>query len=94
VFWSDLDTLAILEVTEFWFGTSKITKSAALMDDPENKDKQIMVIGQIIDLCMSSHREHFWEWTKDYVMLDASSQNGMLTHSQFVLEIPSVLVHL
>jgi hypothetical protein len=80
-------------MTAFWFGTSKITKSAALMDDLESKDKEITVIGQIISLCMSSHRMHFQEWTKDYVALDTSSHNEMLTHHQFVLEIPSFLVH-
>jgi hypothetical protein len=40
---------------------------------------------------MSSHRMHFWEWTKYYIMLDTSSQNEMLTHCQYVKEIPSFL---
>jgi hypothetical protein len=40
-----------------------------------------------------THRMHFWEWTKNYLALDTSSQNEMLTHRQFVLEIPSFLVH-
>ena len=31
--------LAVLEVTAFQFGTSKITKSMAFMDDLEDKDK-------------------------------------------------------
>src|ERR1700729_981552 len=62
--------LAVLEVTAFRFGMSKITKSTALLDDLENKDKQITVIGQIINLRLSSHRTPFWEWTKDYVALD------------------------
>ena len=58
------------------------------MDDLEDKDKQITIIGQIINLCMSSHRMCFWEWTKDYIMLDTSSQNEMLTHGQYVMKIP------
>src|ERR1700691_5685259 len=70
----------------------KITKSTALLDDLENTDKQITFIGQIINLHMSSHRTPFWKWTKDYVALDVGSENGMLTHRQFVLEIPSFLV--
>src|ERR1700676_3959115 len=65
----------------------------ALMDDLEDKDKWITVIGQIINLWMSSHRTQFWEWTKDYIMLDTNSQNEMLTHRQFVLEISSFLIH-
>ena len=85
--------LAVLEVTAFHFGTSKITKATALMDDLEDKDKQITVIGQIINLHMSSHRMQFWEWTKDYIMLDTNSENEMLTHRQYVMEIPSILVH-
>ena len=84
--------MAVLEVTAFQFGMSKITKLTVLLDDLETKDKQITVIGQIIDLHMSSHRTPFWEWTKDYVALDVGSENGMLTHRQFVLEIPSFLV--
>jgi len=58
------------------------------MDDLENTDKQITVIGQIIDLRLSSHKTHFWEWTKDYLMLDASSQNEMLTHHQLCWKFP------
>ncbi len=65
----------------------------AFMDDLKDKDKEITVIGQIINLHMSPHRVHFCEWTKDYIMLDTSSQNEMLTHNQYVMEIPSVLVH-
>ena len=52
------------------------------------REIKITVIGQIINLCMSSHRMQFWEWTKDYIMLDTSSQNEMLTHGQYVMEIP------
>jgi hypothetical protein len=38
----------------FWFGQEKVIKTTAKMDDLEDADKQIKIVGQIIDLNMSS----------------------------------------
>ena len=38
----------------FQIGKEKVTKTAAKMDDLEDADKQIKIIGQIIDLNMTS----------------------------------------
>ena len=46
--------LVVIEVIGFRFGNEKITKTTATMDDLEDADKQIKIVGQIIDLKMSS----------------------------------------
>ena len=84
--------MAVLEVTGFQFAKEKITQTTAAMDDLENRDKQIKIIGQIIDIFMPS-KMNFWEWTRRYVSLDINSRDEKLTRCQFVFEIPSFLIH-
>jgi hypothetical protein len=72
-------------------GQEKTTKTTATMDDLGDTDKKIKIIGQIINLIMSSPKES-WDWNKHYVPLDINSQDQRLTHRQYVLEVASVLV--
>jgi len=81
--------MAVLEVIEFQFLKEKATQIIAALDDLENLNNQIKISGQIIDLQPSS--SSFWEWNKNYLSLDSSSQNKKLNRCQFVLEIPSCL---
>jgi hypothetical protein len=83
----------VIEVIGFRFGTDKVTKTIATMDDLEDREKQIKIIGQIINLKMSSPKKESWDWNKHYVLLDIDSQDKRLTHRQYVLEVPSVLTH-
>jgi hypothetical protein len=83
--------MAVLEVTGFQFLQEKVARTIATLDDLENPTNEIKISGQIIDLYASSSST--WEWTKDYLSLDNSSQDRKLTRRQFVLEIPSCLVH-
>jgi hypothetical protein len=46
--------MAVLEVTGFWFLKEKLTWTSATMDDLENTNKQIKIIGQITELYMPS----------------------------------------
>ena len=83
--------MAVLEVSGFQFLKEKVPHIVATIDDLENPDKQIKINGQIIDLHNCSPSS--WEWNKDYLSLNSNSQDKKLTHRQFVLEIPSCLVH-
>jgi hypothetical protein len=83
--------MAVLEVTGFQFLKEKVAWTIAALDDLENPDKQIKIIGQIVDPHNSSPSS--WEWTKNYLSLNSYSQDKKLTHRQFVLEIPSCLAH-
>ena len=85
--------MAVLEVTGFQFAKEKIIQTTALMDDLESRDKQIKIIGQLIELCMPSSKMDSWQWTGKYIQLDVNAQDKMLTRRQFVLEIPSFLVY-
>jgi len=68
-----------------------VARTIAALDDLENSNNQIKISGQIIDLQPSSSSS--WEWNKNYLSLDSSSQDKKLTCCHFVLEIPSCLVH-
>jgi hypothetical protein len=74
--------LAVIEVIGFLFGGGRVAKSTATMDDLEDPDKQIKVVGQIINLGMSSSSMESWDWNKQYVALDIDSQDQRLTHCQ------------
>ena len=67
--------LAEMEVIGFQFGKDKVTKTIATMDDLEDTEKQIKIIGQIINLQlkMSSPKKESWDWNKHYVLLDIYS---------------------
>ena len=67
--------MAVIEVIEFLFGNKKVAKSTATMDDLEDPDKQIKVVGQIVNLGMSSSSMEPWDWNKPYVVLDIDSQD-------------------
>jgi len=83
--------LCVIEVTEFQFSTEKTAHVTAALDDVENKNKQIKVTGQIIELKPSSPRMDFWEWTRNY--LSVETKEDQLTHQKFVVEIPSFFIH-
>ena len=83
--------LCVIEVTGFKFGTEKITQTTAALNDLEDKNKQIKVTGQVIELKPSSPKIDFWEWTRDYLSTDA--KDDKLTRQQFVVEIPSFFIH-
>ena len=56
--------LAVIEVVGFLFKNDKVVKSTAAMDDLEDTNKQIKVVGQIVHLKMSSSTMQSWDWTK------------------------------
>ena len=56
--------LAVIEVVGFLFKNDKVVKSTATMDDLEDTNKQIKVVGQIVHLKMSSSTMRSWDWTK------------------------------
>ena len=56
--------LAIIEVVGFLFKNDKVVKSTATMDDLEDTNKQIKVVGQIVHLKMSSSTMQSWDWNK------------------------------
>jgi len=62
--------LAAIEVMGFQFGKEKVIKTTAKMDDLEDADKQIKIVGQIVDLKMSSPKNESWDWNKHYVPLN------------------------
>src|SRR5882762_5103232 len=84
--------LAVIEVVGFLFGTEKVVKSTATMDDLENTNKQIKVVGQIVNLKGSSSTMQSWDWNKRYVALDIDSRDQRLTRCQYVLEVTSSLI--
>jgi hypothetical protein len=65
--------LAVIEVIGFRFVNEKVTKTTATMDDLEDTDKQIKIIGQVINLSMSSSKKESWDWNRHYVPLDIDS---------------------
>ena len=71
--------LCVIEVTGFKFGTEKTTETTAALDDLEDKNKQVKVTGQVIELKPSSKID-FWEWTRDYLAIDV--KDDKLTHQQ------------
>ena len=83
--------LAVIEVIGFRFGKEKAIKTTATMDDLEDIDKQIKIIGHVINLSMSSPKKESWDWNRHYVPLDVDSRDKKLTHRQYVLEVASVL---
>jgi len=85
--------LAVIEVIGFRFGKEKVTKTMETMDDLEDTNKQIKIIGQIINMKMSSPKKESWDWNKHYMPLDIDSQDKRLTHHQYVLEVASVLTN-
>ena len=84
--------LAVIEVIGFLFGTEKVVKSTATMDDLEDTNKQIKVVGQIVNLKMPSSTTQSWDWNKQYVALDVDFHDKRLTRRQYVLEIASSLI--
>jgi hypothetical protein len=54
--------LAVIEVIGFLFKTDKVVKSTATMDDLEDPNKQIKVVGQIVNLKMSSSAMQPLDW--------------------------------
>jgi len=56
--------LAVIEVVGFLFKNDKVVKSTVAMDDLEDTNKQIKVVGQIVHLKMSSSTMQSWDWTK------------------------------
>ena len=76
----------------FLFKNDKVVKSTATMDDLEDTNKQIKVVGQIVHLKMSSSTMQSWDWTKRYVALDIDSRDQNLTHRQYVVEVTSSLI--
>ena len=59
-------------------------KTAAAMDDHEDTDKQIKIVGQILCLSMSSSKKESWDWNKHYIPLDIDSQDKRMMHHQYV----------
>ena len=59
--------LAVLEVLGFWFTGERVTKAIATIDDLEDIDKQIKILGQIICLSSSPKKES-WNWNKCYML--------------------------
>ena len=63
------------------------------MDDLEDADKQIKIIGQIIDLSMSSPKKESWDWNKHDVSLNSDTRDKQLTHHLYVhQEKPTILL--
>jgi hypothetical protein len=83
--------LCVVEVKEFQYVGEKAVHVSMTLDDLEDSTKKVKVIGQIISLKPSTPRMDYWEWTRDYLSIDAP--NERLTRQQFVVEIPSFLVH-
>src|ERR1700676_66994 len=81
--------LAVIEVIGFLFKSEKVVKSTATMD---NLEEQIKVVGQIVNLKISSSAMQSWDWNKQYVALDIDSHDQKLTCCQYVLEIAFSLI--
>jgi hypothetical protein len=82
----------VLEVLGFRFKGERVLKIIATIDDLEDADKQIKILGQIICLSSSPKKES-WDWNRHYMPLDIDSQDNRLTHCQYVLELASVLAY-
>jgi len=83
--------LCVIEVTGFRFGTEKTTQTTAALDDLEDKNKQIKVTGQVIELKPSSPRMDFWNGQE--IIYQLRTNDERLTHRQLVVEIPSFFIH-
>jgi len=56
--------ILLLAWVGFLFKNDKVVKSTATMDDLENTNKQIKVVGQIVHLKMYSSTIQSWDWSK------------------------------
>ena len=71
---------------------SNINWQPQWMDDLKDPNKQIKVVGQIVNIKISSSAMQSWDWDKQYVALDVDSHDQKLTHCQYVLKIASSLI--
>ena len=82
----------MLEVLGIQFKGERVPKAIATIDDPEDTDKEIKILGQIICLSSSPKKES-WDWNRRYMPLNIDSQDNRLMHHQYVLELASVLAY-
>jgi hypothetical protein len=82
----------VLEVLGFRFKGERVTKAIATIDDLEDTDKQIKILGQIISLSSSPKKES-WDWNRHYMPLNIDSQDNRLMHRQYILELASILAY-
>ena len=82
-------SLCIMEVAGF-HEKNKPIKTVATIADLIDTEKSIKVTGQVLELI--EHTSDIWQWTGKYLSLDISSKSDQMTKTQFVAEIPSVLI--
>ncbi|KAF8074122.1 hypothetical protein FPV67DRAFT_1446920 [Lyophyllum atratum] len=84
--------LAVMEISGFRTGTTKEMSLTADMNDLDDLDKRITVVGQIVGLKPMTTDEDMWEWTRKYVNLDVTGKDQRLTRRKYVFGVPSVLI--
>lgn len=82
--------LGVISVKGFRVGADKTLKTTMEMDQLEQNDTGVKVVGQILEMKSESNS---WKWTGNYLRLDTRVKDAQAAHKHFLLEFSSVLIH-
>ncbi|KAJ6526383.1 hypothetical protein B0H19DRAFT_970619 [Mycena capillaripes] len=80
--------LCVLVIKEFKKENQTIPLSAIHLDDQENPDSGITVIGQLMEMTQSADVTR-WEWNRKFLKLDTSDVAAHAKNKQLLLRLPS-----
>ncbi|KAJ7882078.1 hypothetical protein B0H14DRAFT_2340142, partial [Mycena olivaceomarginata] len=80
--------LCVLLIKEFKKENQTIPLSAIHLDDQENPDSGITVVGQLMEMTQSADTTR-WEWNRKFLKLDTSDMAANAKNKQLLLQLPS-----
>ena len=84
-----------MEITNFLVGKEKSLRTAINMTKISDRESQITVVAQILELGQSTDESDAaaWQWSKRYVQLRTDTSSQLITRNQFVIEFSPTLLH-
>jgi hypothetical protein len=64
------------------------TTSAIHLNDQENPDSSIPVVGQFMEMTQSAEKTR-WEWNRKFIKIDTSEAASYVKNKQLLLQFPS-----
>ncbi|KAJ7772550.1 hypothetical protein DFH07DRAFT_993164 [Mycena maculata] len=80
--------LCTLIIKEFRKENQSIPLSAIHLNDQENPDSGITVVGQLMEMTQSADKTQ-WEWNKKFLKIDTSELAAHTKNKQLLLQLPS-----
>jgi hypothetical protein len=67
---------------------SNYTTSAIHLNDQENPNSSIAVVGQLMEMTQSAEKTR-WEWNRKFIKIDTSEAASYVKNKQLLLQFPS-----